>query len=332
MIKTALKNFFKNLVYLFVAMGIVYLFLLLMLFGLVTAVGNNLVSLIRNMAELLQTSVDFSSASVADYLAYAYGQIDWSANFFSVLRQVLETRWISGTLKGFLETLKVSVEGFDEKLGAVLSAFVNRLLLDVILAAVFFFIGLLLANFATGALVRHRSAKKGFKKFLLARFVVPVAQTLVIALSIVIFSFIHLYAILVVIGSLCLLGVLSLLSSWIVHRDGDLKLKDVLTTKNVFMHLAVIAIILLIDAVIAVGLVFLNPILAVLLLIPIVIYSFNIIEVNTDSYVIMLVEKGKAKRAELPAAEGTAEEGTEEANAETTAENATAEEEPAETK
>ena len=115
-------------------------------------------------------------------------------------------------------------------------------------------------------------------------------QILVIILGLFLASLIKYYSVLVVLFLLILLGMLSMFSSWIVHRDENIKLKDVLTFKNVFFQFLAASIILLINVVVIVVLSFINPIFAILVFIPFFIYSLNIIDVNTDAYILSLVE------------------------------------------
>lgn len=53
MIRSSLKTFFKNLIFVFVPMGIVYFFFVLILFGLVQSVLSEAVGTLGRLAELL---------------------------------------------------------------------------------------------------------------------------------------------------------------------------------------------------------------------------------------------------------------------------------------
>ena len=113
---------------------------------------------------------------------------------------------------------------------------------------------------------------------------------MIIVVSLVLMVKIEYFTLLVVIVLLLLFSGLTLFSSWMIHKDGKLKLKDVLTAKNIISHLAVQGMILLINIVIALILYFIDPLLCVLLMVPIVIYSFNVVDVNTEYFVSSLVK------------------------------------------
>ncbi len=299
MIKNSLKTFLKNLVYLFISMGIFYLFLIIAAYVFVTATIGNLGEMIGQIGDLIQSTATDSSASVEQFLQYSMNQIDWDGNFFHTLSQIFGGTWIEDTVRGFFGVLDESSENFGETFSAILNTFVNKTVTNLVIAVVFIAIGVVLANYATKFAIRVRSAKRSIRKVIIAHTLVPIAQTLILVIFFVLLYFIQAYAFLVVFFLLCMMGVLSLTSSWLIHRDGELKMRDVLTAKNVLKYLLSIFLLLLINVVIDVLVFLLSPLLAVLLLVPLAIYTFNIAEVNTDVFVCSLIEKksGKAAKA-----------------------------------
>ena len=159
---------------------------------------------------------------------------------------------------------------------------------DLTAAVVLCTVGLLLANLTTRYVLRSKVAKRNMKQFIVAHTLVPIFQTALLVASLILLATIRLYSLLVFVVFALLMCILSLCSSYLVYRDNGLKLKDVLTTKNVLQHLASICIILLINVAAAIVLYFINKLLAVILIIPILIYSANIVNLNTDSYVCTL--------------------------------------------
>ncbi len=297
MIKTAFKTFFRNLVYLFVPMGIVYLFVLAAVFFFLTALFNDLGATIGELSELLRVSVESSSTDVNAFLAYAIEQIDWG-NFMDALRQIVETDWLTATVEGFFETLNVATEGFGDGFLSIVKAFGSRTVANLAVAIAFCALGVFLAVFATRLAVRKRSARRGVKKFLIAHTVVPVAEWATIVVFVLLLSVIRLYSVLVAVAMAIFSGFLSLLSAWLIHRDKGLKLRDVVTGGNLVSYIAVAVIFLLFNAALAVGLWFFNPLFAVLLMVPVAIYSFCIVDMNTEAYVLSLVEGARRPSAE----------------------------------
>lgn len=289
MILNSLKTFGRNLVYLFIAMGIIYLFLIIAAYIFLAATLQNLALSVNEISELIASSAEDSSVSVQDFLTYSFGKIDWQGNFFETLRQIFSTDWLTDTITGFFETLNASTEGFGDSLEEIILEFQSKTLTVLAVAAVIFFIGINLANFATKYAIRRRNVKRNFKKTVIAHTVVPILQSLILGGFLILLPFIQGYSFLVAFALLIIMIFIALIGSWIVHRDGKLKLRQVLTLKNVLLYLCVILIIILINIVADVALLFISPLLAILFMMPLAIYSFGVADVNTDIFVCSLL-------------------------------------------
>lgn len=305
MMKNTLKNFGTNLIYIFVTMGTVYLF---MLFAILLFAGSTLQNLSTTLSGIVETvgaSIEQSSASVEEFLAYAFGSIDWNGNFFQTITVILDSNWISNTIKGFFETLSTSTEGFDAQINVILTAFSDKLSVDIGIAVSLVALGVWISNSATRYVLRRRTAKRGIKNFLLAHTLVPLLQSVVVFVAGILFAFIQWFAILVLVAAVALWAVVSLVNSYLIFREKDvlLTLKDIITPRNVISLILVGLIILLIDVLVGVGLWFLNPILCVLIMIPVLIYSLNIVDLGSDSFVTGLIGivKGAEKAVEIKA-------------------------------
>lgn len=295
MVKNALKNFFKNILDLFVPMGIVYLFFLIACFVAFGSVVNIASDLLSQVFELIHYSVGESSASVNDFLSYAFGQLNWNGNLIEMIVHAFRTHWLSETVIGFLKTLNASTEGFSEQFTAIMGDFSTKLHALISVVATLCVVGVVAANYITRIVIRRRTAKRGLKKFIVAHTVVPVVQAVFVVASVVVLAFLRYYGILVIAALLVISGAFSLTSSWVIHRTDGLRLKDVVTFRNIMLQFAAAGLIMLIDAAIAVGLFLINSLLAILIMIPLVLYSLNIIGVNTDSIVCtMIAEKERA--------------------------------------
>ncbi len=297
MIRSSLKNFAKNLVYLFIPMGIFYLFLLLTVFGLAHFLIGGLSTMLSDLTSLIHVSVEDSSVSVNEFLKYAFGQIEWTGNYAAAIRQIFSTAWLKNTAMGFLETLNASTENFGENFSAIVLKFKDTLVAGVSVAAVICAIGVVLANFAARFAIRRKTARRNFKKFFLAHTVVPIVQAIILIAFYILFAFIRFYSLLALVVLLALSAVLSLTASWVVHSDKTVKLKEVLTLKNILSYLGSVGLIILLDLALAAALFAFDALIAALLMVPIVIYSFCIADVNTDAFVCSLVEKNAAPAA-----------------------------------
>ena len=199
MIKNSLKNFYKNLIYLFVPMGIVYLFFLITVCLLFTTFFSSLSSTLVQLTDLIKTSVDESSTSVSEFIAYALEQIDWNQGFGNTLQQIFDTDWIQNTIKGFFEAINASTVGFEEQFTNIISNFVSSIAFAIISAIIICFLGIVLANYATKYVIRRKVAKRNIKKFIIARTIVPLVQSIIIGLFFVLVFYLQYYSILVAI-------------------------------------------------------------------------------------------------------------------------------------
>ena len=173
MIKNSLKNFAKNLVLLFIPMGIFYLFIIFAIIGLFSATMESLQNMLGELTELIHLSSEASSASVNQFLAYSLEQLNWNGSLLDVARQILSTDWLPTTAKGFFATLNASTEGFEEQFLAVVTEFKNSLGTIFTVVISILGIGILCANYATRFAVRKSVVKGGIKKFIVAHTVVP---------------------------------------------------------------------------------------------------------------------------------------------------------------
>lgn len=296
MIKTSLKNFFKNLIYVFIPMGILYLFLLIAVLSLAGVAVRAVSATVSDTVALVSNSVEYSEDEVAVFLSEAFSKIDWHGDPFETVKTILATNWLTETVTGFFATLNRTTEGFDKEIGRIVANLKNSLVTGFVIAAVLIVIGIVAANYATRFAVRNKVAKRNFKQFVISYTLVPIFQTALLALSLWLLAAIKLYSLLVFAVFVAMLGVLSLCTSYLVYRDDALKLKNVLTVKNVLKHFAVLCIIAAIDVAVAILLWQLSPLFALLLIVPMVIYSANIADANTDSYVSSLVN-GKQSTA-----------------------------------
>ena len=292
MIKTALKNFFRSFVFLFIPMGIVYLFLIIAAVFFASSFVRATGELLGDVTELIRLSVAESSVSVGDFLAYAFSEIDWNGNFFEVLANVVDSNWLQNTVRGFFETLSASTEGFESSLAAIVDGYTGKLVAYVAVAASVLSLGIYAAGFATRYALRRRTARRNVKQFIIAHTLVPLFQSLILIAALVLIAVMRIYGILLFTVFLFLGSALSLIAAWLIHGGRKFPLKKVLTVRNIASSLAVTAILLAAIVLLALLLFFISPLLSILLTLPFAIYCINIADVNAESFVRSLAEEG----------------------------------------
>ncbi len=291
MIKNSLRNFGANAVYIFIAMGIVYLFLLIGIVFMFTGVVANLKGAITDVAALIKTSADGSSATVNEFLSYTLDELKSYGDAAEILKRVFDPEWLKSTLKGFFDTLNASTAGFDGQFTDIVNDFSKSLVAIIAATGVWCSVGIMIANYVTRFAIRRKTAKRGVKKFIIAHTLAPFVQSVVIVGAVILLAVIKLYGLLLFAAILLIVSGLSLTSAWLIHRDGKLKLRDVVTFKNILTHLAASLILLAINLVLAVLLILINPVIAVLIMIPVFIYTLNIADVNAEYFVCAEISK-----------------------------------------
>lgn len=195
MIKNALKTFFKNLIYIFVPMGIIYLFFILIVFGTVSSVFSSAGGSLNEFLTLVSDTVTGSEALVQDYIAYAFGLIDWNGNFFDVLKEVVSTDWLYNTVVGFLNTLDVSVAGFEGQASEIVSEFARSVTVTITVSVSAFALSVFFANFVTRMVIRRKNARRNLKKKIVALILQSTLVVAILGLSAYLFTLWRLSAI-----------------------------------------------------------------------------------------------------------------------------------------
>lgn len=297
MIKNALKTFFKNLIYLFVPMGIIYLFFILIVFGAVSSVVSAAGGSLNAFFTLVSDTVSGSEAVVQDYFNYAFGLIDWNGNFFDILQEVISTDWLYRTVIGFLDTLGYSVSGFEGRASVIVEELVSSLTLTVSVAIAALALSIFLANLVTRTVIRRKNARRNLKKKIVALIVQSTLVVAILGVGAYLFALWRFSVIFTVIVYVPLTSFTSLLCSWFIHGKGNVKLRNAVNFRSTCAYLASSVIIIGI-CVCALALIELitNALLMILIAVPLVVYAANIIDVNADSYVLNIAAQSPESR------------------------------------
>lgn len=295
MIRTSVKNFFTSIIYIFVPMGIIYLFVLFALFGFVLSTAGSATTMLGELSALVSGTVSEGEISISEFIVYAGEKLTWDGNIFNYIKQMVDTNWVQTTVREFFELLGGTSENFTASFGEIVMKFTNEVKTQLVVAVLCCYVGLLLANYATGFVVRRKNARRGFKRWIVANTVIPFVESLVLGGVVALVAQIKYYALLVVVVILVAYAFLALTSSWIVYGNKTLQFKEVVNGKNLLCHLASVAVIFLCVLAAFFLVLLINFILAVLIALPAIVYALNIVKVNSDSYVKSLAD-AKAQR------------------------------------
>ena len=290
MLKKALKNYFSSALYIFVAMGIIYLILIIVVFLFVMNTVQNLGVMFGDISDLIGNSVSLSGNAVEEFIDYTVDKIDWNADFVSIVKQIMDTNWIKTSIEGFLHTLNVSTENFTTEFDIILQNCLGSVITNLVVAISLLFAGVYFAGVATGYLVRRKTAKKNMKQVILNFIFSPLflALTVFVLMGLAMLIKGYVLILLVVLG--LVYEAISLTQAWFIYGRGKIKYKQAVNLKNVGSNVLAAVIIIAIVIALFVLLSFISKFIAVLVIVPVAVYSVNIIGVNADSYISELSE------------------------------------------
>ncbi len=290
MLKKALKNYFSSALYIFVAMGIIYLILIIVVFLFVMNTVQNLGVMFGDIFDLIGNSVSVSGNAVEEFIDYTVDKIDWNADFVSIVKQIMDTNWIKTSIEGFLHTLNVSTENFTTEFDIILQNCLSSVITNLVVAISLLFAGVYFAGVATGYLVRRKTAKKNMKQVILNFIFSPLFLALTVFVLMWLAMLIKGYVLILLVVLGLVYEAISLTQAWFIYGRGKIKYKQAVNLKNVGSNVLAAVIIIAIVIALFVLLSFISKFIAVLVIVPVAVYSVNIIGVNADSYISELSE------------------------------------------
>ncbi len=290
MLKKALKNYFSSALYIFVAMGIIYLILIIVVFLFVMNTVQNLGVMFGDISDLIGNSVSLSGNAVEEFIDYTVDKIDWNADFVSIVKQIMDTNWIKTSIEGFLHTLNVSTENFTTEFDIILQNCLSSVITNLVVAISLLFAGVYFAGVATGYLVRRKTAKKNMKQVILNFIFSPLFLALTVFVLMWLAMLIKGYVLILLVVLGLVYEAISLTQAWFIYGRGKIKYKQAVNLKNVGSNVLAAVIIIAIVIALFVLLSFISKFIAVLVIVPVEVYSVNIIGVNADSYISELSE------------------------------------------
>ena len=290
MLKKALKNYFSSALYIFVAMGIIYLILIIVVFLFVMNTVQNLGVMFGDISDLIGNSVSLSGNAVEEFIDYTVDKIDWNADFVSIVKQIMDTNWIKTSIEGFLHTLNVSTENFTTEFDIILQNCLGSVITNLVVAISLLFAGVYFAGVATGYLVRRKTAKKNMKQVILNFIFSPLFLALTVFVLMWLAMLIKGYVLILLVVLGLVYEAISLTQAWFIYGRGKIKYKQAVNLKNVGSNVLAAVIIIAIVISLFVLLSFISKFIAVLVIVPVAVYSVNIIGVNADSYISELSE------------------------------------------
>ncbi len=297
MIGNGLKNFFRNLKYIFTPLGVLALGVVMgfcVLGPACSAAVRGLVADVKTIAD--SVSVDFPA--LKDAVVAAVRALDWSQPIEAV-STVLRKEWLTKTLNGCVQSMLPGSESVSDKIVTAVDTAAAHVVAGM--AVFIFFVLLSLAGgyMLTKFLVRRDVARRGIGKFFLAACIDSLLSTAFIVALTLLHALWAPGAVILGVAAVLLAGAAALLEAYLLHARRSIPLKKVVNGKNVALLYAsgliicciAVAFFLLLCAVC-------NAVVAIFLGIPLAEITLTVLGLNAESYVLDVVRKAQVTPAE----------------------------------
>ena len=281
MIKQGIRNYIKNLKYVFTPLGTIALGVV---FGLslgIPMIANSLSNLLDMIIKISQNTT-ISLQDLIDGIWDKIVDLDWEKNPIASLQIMLDTSWLTNAINSCLESisidvskLEVYISGCIDDIGFAFTVFV--------LFTVFGFIG---GYFLTKWLVRREIAKRTIWKYLLVSFIDSVLSATLVTVCLWILLFWSPSIIFSAFGALLLFGSIALFEAYITHAWKKVEVKKVVSIKNIAKLVCSDAVIfVLAAALVGIVIVITNVLVGLFVGIALIEIAFIVIGLNAESYV-----------------------------------------------
>lgn len=289
MIKQGIKNYFKNLKYIFNPLGAIavgFVIGLSILIPIAISSFNNFVDEIKNI--FANANVDY--VALRDSFVTAVKALNWNEPL-QALQTMVSKDWLLATMQVCLQSFIGGVETYTVPLTNAINIFCNNLFGGVVSVIVFTLLGVLSGYFLVKCLVRRNIAKRTFKKYVIANLLDSILNVVIIFTCVWLYTLWKYSIFITIVLAFIIFGATALFEAYLVHGKPILKGREVVNLKNIGKLLATNLIILLMTAVV-VGLLILasNIVVGVFIGIALVQIAFVVIGLNAESYVIEIVK------------------------------------------
>ncbi len=290
MIGQGLKNYLKNLKFIFNPLGTIALGFVIGLSLLIPLAVGAINTMVESVKEIFtNANVDF--VAVKDSLIKAFQTLNWNEPMEAV-KLMLSRDWLMQTLQICLTSFVGSMDVYTVPLTEVINTFCNTLIGGFVGLVVFVILGVIGGYFLVKCLVRRNSAKRTFKKYILANLIDNLLSFLLIFICVWLYTIWKYSVFITSIIIFILFGFIALIEGYFVHGNGEVKFIEVVNFKNIIKLFAVDLIILAITALFVGELIAITNILVGIFVgIALVQIAFAVLDLNAETYVISLVGK-----------------------------------------
>lgn len=289
-----LKSYFKNLPFVFLFMGIFYFSFILIVYSFLTSTARDAVSFVSNSVSLIENVYHESEDAFTSFFQDEFQAISQMKS--NEIHLLIDGTYLNEFIKRFTEMLNQNYGPAAQEILSNLETVFGEITAHFLLSILYLFLSTFLSDLAMKFALRYYSRKNTILKTLISIFFEALLGSSIILLLGYLSNLNGIYFYLGLFFLLLLFGILSLLFGYLLQGRKKLSVKQVVNVRNILQNYLTVALIFLLPLVIFYLLYsFVGQIFAVLLFIPLMLYSFDSIGFANENYVLGLKEKANTK-------------------------------------
>ena len=289
-----LKSYFRNLPFIFLFMGIFYFCFIVIVYSFVGNTVKSLTSYISNSISVLENVYHQSEDAFKDFIDTEIQSISqMKSNDIHIL---FDGTYLNDVILRFKDMLTQNYGPAAQEIITDGETVVTGIVSQFIFAVCYLFLSVFFSDFAMKFSLRYYSRKNSIAKVFISVFFEALLGSSFLLLLGYLSNLNKIYFYLVFAFILLLFSLLSLLFGYFLQGRKQLSIKQVVNLRNIVQnYVTTILVILLPLMIFYLIFSFARPIFAYLLLIPLILYSFDSIGFANENYILGLKEKVNTK-------------------------------------
>lgn len=292
MIGQGLKNYIKNLKFVFNPLGTIalgFVFGLSILIPVIMSSANTLVESVKSIF----SNANIDLTALKESVVSAFQSLNWSEPL-EAIKLMLSRDWLMQTLQMSLSTFVESMDVYTVPLTAAIDTFCISVFAAFVGLIMFVILGVIGGYFLVKCFVRRNTVKRTFKKYILANIVDTLLSFLIIFVCAWLYTLWKYSIFISVFFAFIIFGAIALFEAYIIHGRKKVNRADIVNVKNIVKLFVVDMLILAITALLVMLLILItNLYVGIFVGIALVQIAFVVIGINAESYVVELVAKNQ---------------------------------------
>lgn len=287
-----MKNYIKNLKFVFNPLGTIalgFVFGLSILIPVIMSSANTLVESVKSIF----SNANIDLTALKESVVSAFQSLNWSEPL-EAIKLMLSRDWLMQTLQMSLSTFVESMDVYTVPLTAAIDTFCISVFAAFVGLIMFVILGVIGGYFLVKCFVRRNTVKRTFKKYILANIVDTLLSFLIIFVCAWLYTLWKYSIFISVFFAFIIFGAIALFEAYIIHGRKKVNSADIVNVKNIVKLFVVDILILAITALLVMLLILItNLYVGIFVGIALVQIAFVVIGINAESYVVELVAKNQ---------------------------------------